>query len=180
MTEFTYKHESEVVRAALGIMAARCGERQKFQDPKDVMVYMRLKLGESDREQFFMFTLDAQHRMIGEHLITQGTHDVVMPFPRELLGAALKDGADYVVFVHNHPSAKTAQPSKNDCAMTMQVMQLFGACDIAVLDHIIVTAEDQYSMAIAGVMGKLHEHATAVAENLKARADLIIAIGVPE
>jgi DNA repair protein RadC len=177
VTAFTYTHESEVITAALEIMAARCQSRKRLETPADALAYLRLKIGDSDRERFMMLTLDAQNRIIKEHEVALGTHNMVQPFPRELLGLALKDGADFVIFAHNHPSAD-ATPSNQDCAMTAQMIPLFGACDISILDHIIVASENHYSMAVAGVLGKLHGFAEKAAMITKAMGERIVALGV--
>lgn len=174
---FTYSHESEVVQAALNIMEARCSARKTLNSPADAMAYLRLKLAGQDRESFIMLTLDAQHRLIAEHEVTRGTHGMCQPFPRELLGTALRDGADFVIFCHNHPGG-TALPSNNDCAMTAQMLPLFGACDIGVLDHVIVADEGHYSMAIAGVMGKLNDHAEQVGTIVRLMGERITALGI--
>jgi DNA repair protein RadC len=160
---YQYMHESDVVEAALQIMAARCSARQVLNSPADTISHLRLKYGPEQREVFVMLTLDSHYRLLAEHEVCRGTLDMVQPFPRELLALALKDGADFVVFCHNHPSG-TAQPSRNDCAMTAQMLPLFGACNIGILDHIIVSQEEHFSMALAGVMDKLNAYGQTIAE----------------
>lgn len=174
---YHYQQESEVVQAALNIMAARCSTRKLLDSPADTVTHLRLKYGAEKQEVFVMLTLDAKYRLLGEHEITRGTLDRCQPFPRELLSTALKDGADYVVFCHNHPGG-VASPSRNDCAMTAQMLPLFGACNIGILDHIIVSQEEHFSMAIGGVMDKLNDFGQVIAEMSSAMGQRIAANGV--
>jgi DNA repair protein RadC len=177
VTDFTYKHESDVIKAALGIMAAKCSARKRLASPAGAMEYFRLKYGAEPREVFVMLTLDASHRIIGEHEIARGTLDMVQAYPRELLSTALSDGADYVIFCHNHP-AGNPEPSKNDCAMTAQMLPLFGACNVGIIDHIIVSREGHFSMAIAGVMDKLNAYARTISDVTQSVGTAIATNGV--
>ena len=62
---------------------------------------------------------------------------------RLLFGTALKILATGIVISHNHPSGNT-RPSLQDRNLTKQVKEAGELLDIKLLDHIILTPENQY------------------------------------
>jgi DNA repair protein RadC len=60
----------------------------------------------------------------------------------------------YLVLLHNHPSQKT-YPSKSDFDATQKLVALSELLHFKVLDHIIVTQNDYFSFAEAGILNDL-------------------------
>ena len=63
-----------------------------------------------------------------------------------MLETALRNRADKIIFAHNHPDS-VAAPSKGDVIATEELVSLFSAVEISVVDHIIAGAGDLLSMA---------------------------------
>jgi len=63
----------------------------------------------------------------------------------------LTDRASSVIFVHNHPSG-SLEPSREDIAMTGQLVAAAGILGIRVLDHIIISRKGHASMRELGLL----------------------------
>jgi len=72
--------------------------------------------------------------------ITHTTVDI-----RLLFKNALEQGAVSLILVHNHPSGSTT-PSKEDIELTERVRNAGDSLDIKLLDHVIVTEKEYYSI----------------------------------
>ena len=55
------------------------------------------------------------------------------------------------ILAHNHPSSNT-QPSAADIQLTKNLSEAGRFLEIAVLDHLILTAENSYSFADEGLI----------------------------
>jgi len=63
----------------------------------------------------------------------------------DLVRTAALVNAGAVIIVHNHPSRK-AEPSANDIEATRNVKETFDNLGIELLDHVIITHNNSYSM----------------------------------
>ena len=75
----------------------------------------------------------------------------VIADPKLIFQYALKCNASAIILSHNHPSGN-CQPSEGDNQLTKKVKQGGDILDIKIIDHIIVTPEENcfYSMADSG------------------------------
>jgi hypothetical protein len=80
-----------------------------------------------------------RHRMISEREIFVGTLASATVAPRDVFRFALSDHASSVILFHNHPSGDPS-PSPQDLAFTTRLVGIGEALGVAVLDHLIVTA----------------------------------------
>src|SRR3990172_8701498 len=78
------------------------------------------RLSECDRERFYAASLDAQHRICGVELVSQGSTTSCLVHPREVYKAAILSNAAGVIAIHNHPSGDPT-PSADDRALTPQL-----------------------------------------------------------
>lgn len=122
-----------------------------FADPEAVKQYLRLALGGEQHERFAVLYLDGQHRAIAFETHFIGTLTQTSVYPREIVLAVLRHGASAVVLSHNHPSG-TVQPSRADEALTQTIKATLALVDVRVLDHVIVSGKDAFSMAERGLM----------------------------
>jgi DNA repair protein RadC len=145
-------HERAVIDAALTILggylrqpgAALC-------DPGTVEKYLRLHLGHEQREVFAVLFVDTQNRVIAFEVLFVGTLSQTSVYPREVAMAALRHDAAAVVLTHNHPSG-SVQPSRADEHLTHTLKHALALVDVRVLDHVIVSEHQSFSMAEMGLM----------------------------
>ena len=130
---------------------------QKTQDvdvlrsPKKVYDFARMKLGNSKIEQFLVIFLNIKHHVIHCEVMSKGTVDRTVAYPRDIMRSALTNGATGIILVHNHPTG-VCEPSVNDINLTERIVSSADTCDVAVLDHIIVSKTNYYSFRKNGLM----------------------------
>ena len=93
--------------------------------------------------------LDTRHRIIAIEMLFRGTIDGAEVHPREVARMALKLNAAAVIVAHNHPSGNP-EPSAADRAVTAQLKQALGLLDVRLLDHFVVSATQETSLAARG------------------------------
>ncbi len=127
---------------------AEGGEAKKINlsEPDDVSAYILKKYYGVKHEIFFMLCLDGTGNLINCCKLGEGTAGNVLIDKRSVLETALRNNADKVIFVHNHPNG-IAAPSKNDIEMTGELKALLSGVDIRLADHIIVAGNEALSLA---------------------------------
>ena len=104
------------------------------------------------KEYFVVMYLNQANRVIGVQKLSIGGLTSAVADVRLLFGTALKVLATGVVISHNHPSGNL-KPSLQDKNLTKQVNEAWKLLDIKLLDHLILTPDDQYiSMADQGIL----------------------------
>lgn len=91
--------------------------------------------------------LNAHYQVVHDEVISIGTVDANIVHPREVFRPALASNAAAVILVHNHPSGILC-PSSEDIAMTRQIAEAGTFMGIALVDHVIVTANGFISVEI--------------------------------
>jgi DNA repair protein RadC len=119
--------------------------------PGAVRDYLRLALSRTDKEVFLGIFLDAQNRVVGSEMLSQGTLTQTSVFPREVVKRALYHDAAAMIFAHNHPSGLT-EPSRADEVLTQALKQALALVDVKVLDHFIIGANRAMSFAERGLL----------------------------
>ena len=106
---------------------------------------MQPLIGDLPHEEFWVLYLNSANRVIHKCRLSSGgiTHTTVDI--RLLFKNALEQGAVSLILVHNHPSGSTT-PSKEDLELTERVRNAGDTLDIKLLDHIIVTEKEYYSI----------------------------------
>lgn len=118
------------------------GKRAKVQkycrisNAKDVYNYAKPRL-QNDREQFMVILLDSKNKVIKDEIVSVGTLNSAIIHPREVFKTAIKESANAVIIVHNHPSGDCT-PSEEDLILTRKVVEAGDVVGITVLDHVIV------------------------------------------
>lgn len=102
-----------------------------------VFAYYHEKLRDQKKEKFFVVLLDCKHRIIREELISIGGLNVSIVHPREVFGAAIRESAESMILVHNHPSGDPT-PSREDIHVTHRLVDAGKLMGIEVLDHLII------------------------------------------
>ena len=102
-------------------------------------------------EEFKLVVLNRAGRVKGIFTVGTGGYTSVIADIRLVLLVAIKELATSIIIVHNHPSGCLV-PSKADEALTQKLKMAVSYFDIKLLDHIIVTSEEYYSMADNGMI----------------------------
>ena len=126
--------------------AAETPEPQpKIEAPRHVFTLMQPLIGDLPHEEFWVLYLNSANRVIHKCRLSSGgiTHTNVDI--RLLFKNALEQGAVSLILVHNHPSGSTT-PSKEDIKLTERVRNAGDTLDIKLLDHVIVTEKEYYSI----------------------------------
>jgi len=114
-----------------------------------------LKEAWSDRiehiEEFVLLCLNRANKVLGySHICTGGISGCLVD-PKVIFQVALKANAVNIILCHSHPSGNK-HPSESDRRLTKKVKSAAKLLDVAVLDHIILTADDYFSFADEGII----------------------------
>lgn len=94
---------------------------------------------ERKQEEFWIVTLNTKNMPIENHQITVGTLRNSLVHPREVFRPAIRDAANCIIVVHNHPSGDPT-PSDQDLSVTERLEQSAEIVGVPLIDHIIVGA----------------------------------------
>jgi DNA repair protein RadC len=111
---------------------------------KDVYEYAQPLLAGKDKEHFMILHLDSKSRVIKDEIISIGILNASLVHPREVFKSAIKESANAIVLVHNHPSGDYT-PSQEDKEITERLFEAGEVLNIKVLDHVIIGKEGYWS-----------------------------------
>ena len=116
-------------------------------DPEQIAAYLRPKYHEgSCRERVYALCYDSSGHLINCRLVNEGDICSSAFDIRELTRIVLETNCAGVIISHNHPHS-IALPSQDDIDMTRVIINFLNTLKVTLLDHIIVSDEDYYSMA---------------------------------
>ena len=119
--------------------------RETVSKPDDIFAFVRLHLGPGTTECLHALYLDNTRHVLHHQEVAMGTVDRLPLYPREVLKPALIHNATGLILVHNHPDGQPV-PSETDIELTKQIEDLSGLFGIKLLDHMIVTKLQAYSI----------------------------------
>ncbi|MGY2373709.1 RadC family protein [Pseudomonas sp. SDO524_S393] len=140
-----------VLEMARRHMAERLRSDSVLESPRAVRDYLKAMLRHEPHETFGCLFLDSKHRVLGFEVMSQGTINSAMVYPRQVVKRALAYNAAALILCHNHPSG-SLEPSAADRKLTKLLQTALEVIDVRVLDHIIVGDGDPLSMAEYGWM----------------------------
>lgn len=108
-----------------------------FNSPKDVFNRFVDRCEPLKKEVFWVVLLDTKNKIIGEKEIFVGSLNSSLIHPREIFNYAIRESANSIVLVHNHPSGDPS-PSEEDNEVTRVMKEVGDTIGIKVLDHIII------------------------------------------
>ncbi|MGB3378699.1 MAG: JAB domain-containing protein [Allopontixanthobacter sediminis] len=109
--------------------------------------YLQAHFTGASEERFHATYCDGYGRYLDDEVLAIGTSDLVMTRARALFGRALALGASGLLLAHNHPSGR-CHPSSEDLIATDRVRDIARALDIVLLDHLILTCSQIYSIRL--------------------------------
>ena len=117
-------------------------------DPEAAFALVRTLIPDDDREHFLVVELNAQNYYVGHFEVSIGTQSSCLVAPREVFGPAIRDGAAALVLAHNHPSGDPT-PSREDLALTRQLVGGSKILDMRIHDHVIVGMGSGQNVSLA-------------------------------
>jgi len=136
----------QVVQASLTrSMEADVEQQLSISGPEDIFAFVRLHLGPRSHECVYAFYLNNSRHVVHQAEVGMGTVDRTPLYPREILKPALVHNATGIILVHNHPEGQPV-PSEHDLEMTTRLEEVAAHLGIRLLDHLIVTRLQAYSI----------------------------------
>ena len=120
-------------------------------NPKPVVDVAISRLGNKEKEEFWVALVDNKNRLLAFKLAFTGTVDQTAVYPREILSLALENNASGVILVHNHPGGDPT-PSSQDRTLTARLEKIASELGLRLLDHIIVAEEKYLSFKSEGLL----------------------------
>jgi DNA repair protein RadC len=96
-----------------------------------------------------LLCMDTANRVIGCHVLGEGTSGMVDVGARDVVETVLRDKAARVILAHNHLSG-IALPSSDDVETTRRLFDMLRMIGVELVDHIIVSDGDFVSMRDSG------------------------------
>ncbi len=119
--------------------------------PADLADYLMTRFADQRHECFGLALLDGRNRFLRVEVISRGGWSASVVRPREVFRQCLLSAAPAVILFHNHPSGDPS-PSREDVAITRQLVSAGELLGIRVLDHLVVAAEGHASLRDRGLM----------------------------
>ncbi|MBU6126279.1 RadC family protein [Staphylococcus aureus] len=123
--------------------------RIKITQPSDVADYMIPTMKDLTQEHFVILLLNSKNVVIKETCVFKGTLNSSIVHPREIFSIAVRENANAIIAVHNHPSGDVT-PSQEDIITTMRLKECGLILGIDLLDHIIIGDNRFTSLVEAG------------------------------
>lgn len=108
-----------------------------FSNPDSIAKYYMEEMRHNKVEVLLAMYLDSKNNLIKDKIITKGSVNQTLAYPREVFYEAIKLGCASVIIMHNHPSG-SSKPSKEDIAITKRFVEAGKLLGIPLLDHIII------------------------------------------
>ena len=105
--------------------------------PEELGEFLLPRFGAYPVERFGVVLLDARHRFLRVHLVSEGGLDSVVAVPRDVFREATISGASALVAFHNHPSGDPT-PTRSDVTLTRRLIDAGRIVGIDVLDHLVL------------------------------------------
>lgn len=102
------------------------------------------ELKHKKQEFLILLTLGWSNQIINKTCITKWLLNQSLIHPREIFAPAIKDRANAIVIVHNHPSGEI-KPSNADMVATNRIKDVSDVVWIKLLDHVIITNKWHFS-----------------------------------
>lgn len=119
--------------------------------------YCKMLFAGKTVEEFHVFYLDGQYKLITDELHSSGTVNWAAVYIREIVKKALELNARSIVLLHNHPSAYTSFSSQ-DIEITQELANSLERLDITLYDHLLVSGDIIYSARNMHFLDKRNVH----------------------
>ena len=137
--------------AALRLLAAEIKARPILDSWNALLDYLRADLAHLGVERVRVLYLNAKNMLIRDELMSEGSTSEAAMYAREVIRRAIDLHASSLILVHNHPSGDPS-PSRQDIAVTRDIVEAGKRLGIQVHDHVIIGAEGHRSLKAMGLI----------------------------
>lgn len=137
--------------SALRLLRTKVAGRPILSDWQALRDYLHADMAHRSVERVRVLHLNTRNMLIRDELMSEGSIDQAAVHVREVIRRAIDLGSAAIILVHNHPSGDP-QPSRQDIALTKEVILAGKPLGIAVHDHIIVGSSGQASLRALGLI----------------------------
>ena len=118
---------------------------KKISSAYDIYKVFVDKFGNHKKESLNIILLDSQNKIIKViEEISIGILNSSLVHPREVFAEAIKEKANSIILVHNHPSGDI-EPSEGDKQVTERIKEAGKILKINLMDHVIIGEDTYYS-----------------------------------
>lgn len=147
------------------VLSQQWGERPELGALSRMAAYLQTLYVGVHVECFYLVLLGRTGQLIRPVMLHRGAVDSAPFYLSQVLSAALKEDARYIVLAHNHPGG-TRRPSTEDLRCTLRALEAVAPLRIPLLDHIIVVPDGAVSIREAGLIPELAWTAAAPGSRL--------------
>lgn len=133
------------------VEAATGEERIQVTSPADVARVYAPQMRDLPREIFKVVFLNTANIIMGDFIASEGGLAASIVEMRQVFKRAVLENAASIICIHNHPSGNL-EPSREDIAVTKQLVEAGKLMGIAVHDHLIIAGRGYTSFAERGLM----------------------------
>lgn len=137
--------------SALRLLRSEIAERQILSNWQALADYLHADMAHRAVERVRVLHLNSKNMLIRDELVSEGSIDQAAVHVREVIKRALELGSAALILVHNHPSGDP-QPSRQDIALTKDLIAAAKPLGISVHDHVVVGAKGQSSLRALGLI----------------------------
>jgi DNA repair protein RadC len=137
--------------AALRLLRSKVVTAPVLSNWQALLDYLRADMAHRTIERVRVLHLNSGNMLIRDELVAEGSIDQAPVYVREVIRRAMDLGSAAIILVHNHPSGDP-KPSKQDIALTRDMVEAARHFGIAVHDHVIIGAQGHSSMRALGLL----------------------------
>ncbi len=129
-----------------------------FDTSSAVFKFLRTKIGHTSKETCIILFMDVKNKLKTYKVMREGFINSVAISAREIIENAILNDAVSVIIAHNHPSGDPT-PSDSDLMITRQICHALRYTGVTLLDHMVVSYNDYYSMSANGLIKEFYNSA---------------------
>jgi len=145
MSKYT-NQEQQVINAALSVIQNKLSQENGLALPVEMQKYLRIRLACDTDEWLYAMFMNNQYRMISFQRLFRGRVSASNIVLKVIARKALELNAGAVVLCQNHSEGDVV-PRDEDWVLTGKVRDTLALFGIQLLDHILVSRKDSYSLA---------------------------------
>ena len=137
--------------SALRLLRSKTADRPILSSWQQLADYLHADMAHRAIERVRVLHLNSKNLLVRDELVSEGSIDQAAVHVREIIKRALELGSAALIIVHNHPSGDP-QPSRQDVALTKDLIAAAKPLGIAIHDHIVVGSSGQSSLRALGLI----------------------------
>jgi len=137
--------------ASLRLLRGEVAQRPVLSSWQALLDYLRADMAYLPVERVRVLHLNARNMLIRDDHMGDGSIDQAAIYVREVVKRSVELGSTSLILVHNHPSG-SPEPSRQDIAITRQIIEALKPLGISVHDHLIMGTDGHHSMRAMGLL----------------------------